>query len=304
MPEDRQKSDAAEEEKAEKIRWHLGFQGGMELELRQWKADLEFNPEEPLSKEALVMDLLIIKRRKEVVIDHPLASFYKTWNLVEYKSPNDELSINTFYKTLGYAHLFAGLAETVHGIPMSEISITMIRNAFPIALFRELGQQGIPPVEVLPGVWALDNYLTAVPLPIRWIITSQTDPRWSLPLKMLSPNVDPETMMEFIDMQRNLTEPGDYNNANAVLKISIAANPETMRTVVEVYPMDEFQRLIRESFPQWFETERQMAVEKTSKEIVERMLRMAFPPKQIADCANIPEASVRKIATEIGVELR
>ena len=217
---------------------------------------------------------------------------------------------------MGYAHLFAGLAETVHGIPMSEISITMIRNAFPIALFRELGQQGIPPVEVLPGVWALDNYLTAVPLPIRWIITSQTDPRWSLPLKMLSPNVAPETMMEFIDMQRNLTEPGDYNNANAVLKISIAANPETMRTVVEVYPMDELQRLIRETHPHLFEadfkeqyqkgiqTGFQLGEENKEQEIVKRMLRLAYPPKQIADCANIPEASVRKIATEIGVELR
>ena len=53
-------------ETVDKIAWHPAFYGGIELELRKWKADLIFETEHELSKEALLMDMLIIKKNRDV----------------------------------------------------------------------------------------------------------------------------------------------------------------------------------------------------------------------------------------------
>ena len=52
------------------IRWHPGFCGAAEIELISNKGELEFQREYNLSKEPLRMELLIIKKRKDVPIEN------------------------------------------------------------------------------------------------------------------------------------------------------------------------------------------------------------------------------------------
>ena len=63
----------------EKIQWHPGFYSGLELELREYREYLEFNTEYELSRKPLRMDILIIKKSPNVVIDNPPARFYNTY---------------------------------------------------------------------------------------------------------------------------------------------------------------------------------------------------------------------------------
>jgi hypothetical protein len=57
----------------------------------------------------LRVDTVIIKKPPEIHIDKNFARIFKEFNLVEYKSPEDYLSINDFYKVYGYACLYAAL---------------------------------------------------------------------------------------------------------------------------------------------------------------------------------------------------
>ena len=53
-------------ETPEKLQWHPAFYAATELELRENYDDLEFESEHNLSKAPLQMDLLIIKKRRDV----------------------------------------------------------------------------------------------------------------------------------------------------------------------------------------------------------------------------------------------
>lgn len=53
-------------ETPEKFQWHPAFYAATELELRENYDDLEFEPEHNLSKAPLQMDLLIIKKWRDV----------------------------------------------------------------------------------------------------------------------------------------------------------------------------------------------------------------------------------------------
>ena len=73
-------------EKTEKIKWHPGFCGGIELDLRKYRNILEFEPEHYLSKEPLRMDMLIIKKKSDVKIDNPFGEMFHMHNVIEYKA--------------------------------------------------------------------------------------------------------------------------------------------------------------------------------------------------------------------------
>ena len=136
-------------ETVDKIAWHPAFYGGIELELRKWKADLIFETEHELSKEALLMDMLIIKKSRDVNIDSPYGRAFRTYNIIEYKSPEDTLNIDGFYKTIGYACLYNidNMEETTRILALGAGAIT--KWLFP----RERR------IERAPNVRNIDEYI-------------------------------------------------------------------------------------------------------------------------------------------------
>ena len=95
--------------------------------MRLNKADLEFKREYNLSKKPLQMDLLIIEKRKNVQIQNEIGRIFRRHNVIEYKSPDDGMTIDDFFKTLGYAYLYKGLGEKVDQIPLEELTISLFR---------------------------------------------------------------------------------------------------------------------------------------------------------------------------------
>lgn len=62
---------------------------------------MEFNREYHLSKEPLRMDQLIIEKMADAPLKNEIGRMFRTYNVVEYKSPDDSLSISDCYKTIG-----------------------------------------------------------------------------------------------------------------------------------------------------------------------------------------------------------
>ena len=210
-------------EEVTSIKWHPGFCSAMELEFLQYKDLLDFNREFPLSKEPLRIDLLMIKKIKDVDLDIDIGRLFKTYNIIEYKSPKDGLTIDDYIKTVGYAYLYKGLGATVDAVPLSELTATIVRDTEPTELFKKIQSEGGSIEEKFPGVY----YITGVvAIPTQFILTSSLSKDFHVCLRVLSNKASEDDIKRFIEIANTFTEPIDKQNADAVMNVSINANRE------------------------------------------------------------------------------
>ena len=55
----------------------------------------------------------------------------RTYNVIEYKSPEDALTIDDYYKTVGYAYLYKGYGKHVDAVPIDELTVFIFRATRP-----------------------------------------------------------------------------------------------------------------------------------------------------------------------------
>ncbi len=198
--------------------WHPGFVAAAGIELKD-ERNLILIPEKNLSKEPIRIDLFIQGDGEEKVRNE-IGHLFKRYNVIEYKSPEDGLSVDDFFKTLGYACLFKGLGETVDEYPEDEITISIFRDTYPRELFVYLERSGRIVEEKFDGIY----YVTGnVLFPAQIIVTSRLDKKHTS-LRILSENASEEDVRSFIEQARKMTKPGDRNNIDAVLQVSATAN--------------------------------------------------------------------------------
>ena len=90
----------------ERIDWHSAFYDALRLELVKDKKHLTFEREHPLNVEPLRPDVLVIKKPPDVVLDKNIAKIFRGHNLLEYKSPEDNISVSAYIKMLSYPCIY------------------------------------------------------------------------------------------------------------------------------------------------------------------------------------------------------
>ncbi|GMO46878.1 MAG: hypothetical protein Ta2G_02170 [Termitinemataceae bacterium] len=95
----------------ERINWHSAFYDAIRLELEDYIDSLIFDTEYQLTTDPLIIDVLIIKKIKDVVIEKNIARIFRATNIIEYKSPEDYLSVQDFHKALAYTHLYCAISK-------------------------------------------------------------------------------------------------------------------------------------------------------------------------------------------------
>ena len=80
----------------DKLQWHPAFCAAAGLEFHEDIERLELKPEYNLSKEPIRIDLLIIKEESDRRIKNEIGHIMKKYNVIEYKSPEDALTIDDF----------------------------------------------------------------------------------------------------------------------------------------------------------------------------------------------------------------
>ena len=204
-----------------KIQWHSGFYGAAELELSADREALEFCREYNLSKAPLRMDLMIIKKTADIQIKNEIGRMFRTYNVVEYKSPDDSLSISDYYKTMAYACLYKGLEEREGQIPVGEVTVSIVRDRYPRKLFKALRREGLTIEEPFRGIYYIKGQKF---FDTQIIVTKRLNPKSHRGLRVLSANAHRQDVEAFIEAAKRQTDPGDRNNIEAVLQVSIAAN--------------------------------------------------------------------------------
>ena len=154
----------------EKIQWHPAFDAALQIELAEDAEHLIFETEHLLGKKPMQMDELIIKKNTKKKIRKKLGHIFLGHNIIEYKSPDDYLSVNDFYKVYGYACFYQSDTEMVRKIDPADITITFVCNHYPRQMLKHLCDfRNISIQKYAPGIY----HLIGDSFPMQLVITHE-----------------------------------------------------------------------------------------------------------------------------------
>ena len=212
----------------DKLQWHPAFCAAAGLEFHEDIERLELKPEYNLSKGPIRIDLLIIKEESDRRIKNEIGHIMKKYNVIEYKSPEDALTIDDFYKTVGYACLYKGYGERVDAVPINELTVSIFRATRPEKMFLTLQKYGHKIKEKYSGIYYVTERL---PFPVQIIVTQELEPREHRSLRILSNHAKKEDVEEFLKEVEKMNTPRERQNVEAVLQVSVKANDELYREI-------------------------------------------------------------------------
>jgi len=208
-----------------KIQWHSGFVAAMELELTANRKDLVYEREYNLNTKPLEIDLLVIKKDKDIQVENEIGKLFRGHNILEYKSPEDHLNIDTLYKTAAYACLYKSYGNTVDERNANDITISIIREDKPEGLFQHLKGHEMKVSNPYKGIYYVqEKHL----FPTQIIVTSELDREGHTWLKALSKALEKQELENLLKHIEELSEKDDKELADAVLEVSIRANRQTV----------------------------------------------------------------------------
>lgn len=150
----------------DKIQWHPAFDAALQIELGDEAKYLEFESEHMLTKKPMQIDVLV-KNDKHVKIRKNIGRIFRQYNIIEYKSPKDDLNIDDFYKTYAYACIYKSDTEAVDRIQATELTISFVCYHYPRAMLNKLERdRGITVESADDGIY----YLLGDAIPIQLIV--------------------------------------------------------------------------------------------------------------------------------------
>ncbi|MGL5435916.1 MAG: 3-isopropylmalate dehydrogenase [Lachnospiraceae bacterium] len=123
------------------LQWHPAFQAALQIELEEDAEYLQFSREYNLTEKPLQIDTLIIKLQPGIRIKKSIGRMFRKYNIIEYKSPGDYISINDFYRVIAYACVYQSNTERIMEVRPEEITLTFVSNHFPKKLIQHLQER-------------------------------------------------------------------------------------------------------------------------------------------------------------------
>lgn len=160
------------------FQWHPANYAGLQIEFEDEKKYLSFEDEHQLGTKPMEIDILIIKNTEGYKVKKNIGRIFRKYNIIEYKSLDDYLSIDDFYKVYGYTCFYKADTPTVNQIEVNELTITFISRKYPRKLLRHLElERGFAIQKIESGIY----YIVGDAIPIQFIVAnklSQTENLW------------------------------------------------------------------------------------------------------------------------------
>mgnify|MGYP000836101962 FL=1 len=224
MEKEQTKNQQENQKKSQKLQWHPAFCSALRLELLEDAENLEFTDEFQLTEKPLQIDCTVVKVKKDCKIKNEIGKIFRKHNIFEYKSPMDELNIDTFYKAVAYACLYKVLPNHVNEIPAEEITITLIRDRKPVKLMHELEKSGYECKKETVGIY----YVSGVMFPVQIIASSELDVDMHVQLKALTNHLEESLMRQYLLRVSAFSE-REKNLADVVLQVIVNSNMEKVQ---------------------------------------------------------------------------
>ena len=206
-------------EEAPALQWHPAFFAGIRIEFAAEAEALLFENEHQLGTKPKEIDVLIIKKDPSTAIRKNIGRIFRTHNIVEYKSPDDCLDINAFYKVYGYACFYKSDTVKQDEIKISEITISYVCRRFPRKLVTHLEKERHMCLDRQEeGIY----YIHGDIIPMQLTVTSELSEESNLWLKNLTNDMrETETARKLLEEYGRHKENGLYQS---VMDIIVRAN--------------------------------------------------------------------------------
>ena len=266
--------------------WHPAFLLAVQMELFDYRDSLEFKYEYQLTSEPLRIDILVIKKPKNLIIDKNIARMFRSDNILEYKSPSDYLSVKDFFKVYAYANLYAAITP---GVDLADITITFVTNRYPRKLLHYLANVRSYTVnETSPGIY----YVTGDYISIQIIESRKLPAEENLWLNSLRNDLKAENVGTILQQGKQFTQ---EMSVNAYMDILHQANLNAFTEVKQMWSFTEFalEGLTENGvLPQLVE----QGIEKKLKITAKNLLNKGMPIEEIAQVTELPVESIRALA--------
>lgn len=276
-----------------KTQWHPAFVSAMKLELIEDAAYLDYTSEYNLNTKPLEMDLLIVKKEKDVELKNEIGKIFRKHNIIEYKSPDDSMNLSTYMKVIAYACLYKAYESHVDEIELNEITITMVREKKPEKLLQWFERNGYQVKVAFKGIYYVirDNqFLTQI------IVSkelSKENQKW---LTLLSRELDMSDAKRVVDQIEALTQESNKQHGDSVLQVAVQENEEIFNKIREEGKMCE--ALVKLMEPE-MKAAVKSAEENSRKEMILNALNVGSSAKDISRVMGIPLDEVEAIAKGI-----
>ena len=188
----------------------------------------------------------------------------------------DALTIDDFYKTVGYACLYKGYGERVDAVPINELTVSIFRATRPEKMFLTLQKYGHKIEEKYPGIYYVTEHL---PFPVQIIVTQELEPGEHRSLRILSNHAKKEDIEEFLRNVEEMNTPRDRQTVEAVLQVSVKANDELYREIRRDANMCD---ALRELMKDDLEDARKLGESEGEAKIIINMNHSGMSPENIA----------------------
>ena len=276
-----------------RTRFHYGFYAAMEVEYDLKKIPLTYEQEVELGKDPIRLDFLIIKKEPNVILHDPIGEFFKQINIFEYKSPEDGLSIDDFYKVQGYGLIYKGFGRKVNELPVENITLTIVRHTHPRDMIKMLEDSGILVRETYPGIYRFEGNLS---IPVQLVISSQLPLGEYDGLRLIAKGATIEDIKNYAERAIASDNERIKENARTVIDVCLDAN----KNLVEVKEMYE---AVREVFKDAFAKERQNGINEEKERVAVDMIRKNYPLDAIKDISKLSEDIICNLATSLGLAI-
>ena len=209
------------------MQWHPACFAALNLEFSENKDDLDFLQEQSVNELPLRIDVLIIKKTHNCKLKNEIGENFRWYNLVEFKSPDDELTFNTFLKGVAEVYLYKVKQGKTR---IDSYSLSFIRSRKPVALFKALYGYGFKIEEEYPGVYYVSGRNI---IPIQIIVTSKLNRNEHIWLNSLTKTINLEQAKELLYTTNELQDVKCKQYADAVWEIVARANEELIEKMME-----------------------------------------------------------------------
>ncbi|WP_258358809.1 hypothetical protein [Moorella sulfitireducens (nom. illeg.)] len=206
---------------------------------------VEIQAEVALSSRPLDVDVIIIKKKADIALNHPVARVFRRYNLFEFKSPVDYLEANDFDKGLALVRLYK-VIEHPEALLLDDFTLTLVSSSHPRAMMEMLNarqlkvQAGVPAA----GIYQVKGEMFVVQVVV---INELEDPEVLYPFApFITGQRRKETQATVLLLKKFLQDPSNpYRKDLAEFTIeNELVLPEEMEEVQQImYSPEERQRM-------------------------------------------------------------
>jgi len=228
--------------------------------------------------------VVIIKKTKDTPLEKNIAAIFRQENIVEYKSPDDHISIDDFYKVYCYACIY----KVLNKIDIRDLTLTFAGSRFPRELLAHLQEiRGYTVEEKWPGIYIIKGDIILIQV----INSRKLSADENLWLKEL------DNQLEMPDLQRvtaEIVRLGKTARIKAYLDVVLKANRKSIK---EALKMSDTSLTLDEIFEEaglvakW----EGRAEERKAREIAKNLMKRNRPIDEIIEDTGLTREEVENL---------